>query len=372
MSKKYRLGLFLLLLILLCMTPALAFAQTETQETAEPQSIHNGDIVHFTGNITIEPNEQIRGNVVAISGNIDVKGTVYGDVTALAGNIRLHSGSFVSGNVTAIAGVIEQEEGAIVNGRITSRERISGGYRYSTPHHYNYDYRFNFQPPSPWQRFSGWLLSLLGLLALTAAAVAVFPNNLIAMKKGIEAELLRLLGIGFLGWLALPVVLLALTLTVIGIPVAILLAICLPILVLIGIIVMALFTGQQLDQALGNSYLSFVDNRPLIQGLKGIVLIWIVKAIPLVGWLVWPLAALIGMGTVLATRFGTNKPWFKGRNSDHQTAPNSEIQPDIEQEESDQPEPLKEQPSHETGVSDETGEGREMSNHEKHNHEKQE
>ncbi|MFY9139558.1 MAG: polymer-forming cytoskeletal protein [Thermacetogeniaceae bacterium] len=372
MSKKYRLGLFLLLLILLCMTPALAFAQTETQETAEPQSIHNGDIVHFTGNITIEPNEQIRGNVVAISGNIDVKGTVYGDVTALAGNIRLHSGSFVSGNVTAIAGVIEQEEGAIVNGRITSRERISGGYRYSTPHHYNYDYRFNFQPPSPWQRFSGWLLSLLGLLALTAAAVAVFPNNLIAMKKGIEAEPLRLLGIGFLGWLALPVVLLALTLTVIGIPVAILLAICLPILVLIGIIVMALFTGQQLDQALGNSYLSFVDNRPLIQGLKGIVLIWIVKAIPLVGWLVWPLAALIGMGTVLATRFGTNKPWFKGRNSDHQTAPNSEIQPDIEQEESDQPEPLKEQPSHETGVSDETGEGREMSNHEKHNHEKQE
>jgi hypothetical protein len=354
------------------MTPALAFAQTETQETAEPQSIHNGDIVHFTGNITIEPNEQIRGNVVAISGNIDVKGTVYGDVTALAGNIRLHSGSFVSGNVTAIAGVIEQEEGAIVNGRITSRERISGGYRYSTPHHYNYDYRFNFQPPSPWQRFSGWLLSLLGLLALTAAAVAVFPNNLIAMKKGIEAEPLRLLGIGFLGWLALPVVLLALTLTVIGIPVAILLAICLPILVLIGIIVMALFTGQQLDQALGNSYLSFVDNRPLIQGLKGIVLIWIVKAIPLVGWLVWPLAALIGMGTVLATRFGTNKPWFKGRNSDHQTAPNSEIQPDIEQEESDQPEPLKEQPSHETGVSDETGEGREMSNHEKHNHEKQE
>jgi len=354
------------------MTPALAFAQTETQETAEPQSIHNGDIVHFTGNITIEPNEQIRGNVVAISGNIDVKGTVYGDVTALAGNIRLHSGSFVSGNVTAIAGVIEQEEGAIVNGRITSRERISGGYRYSTPHHYNYDYRFNFQPPSPWQRFSGWLLSLLGLLALTAAAVAVFPNNLIAMKKGIEAEPLRLLGIGFLGWLALPVVLLALTLTVIGIPVAILLAICLPILVLIGIIVMALFTGQQLDQALGNSYLSFVDNRPLIQGLKGIVLIWIVKAIPLVGWLVWPLAALIGMGTVLATRFGTNKPWFKGRNSDHQTAPNSEIQPDIEQEESDQPEPLKEQPSHETGVSDETGEGREMSNHEKLNHEKQE
>ena len=372
MSKKYRLGLFLLLLILLCMTPALAFAQTETQETAEPQSIHNGDIVHFTGNITIEPNEQIRGNVVAISGNIDVKGTVYGDVTALAGNIRLHSGSFVSGNVTAIAGVIEQEEGAIVNGRITSRERISGGYRYSTPHHYNYDYRFNFQPPSPWQRFSGWLLSLLGLLALTAAAVAVFPNNLIAMKKGIEAEPLRLLGIGFLGWLALPVVLLALTLTVIGIPVAILLAICLPILVLIGIIVMALFTGQQLDQALGNSYLSFVDNRPLIQGLKGIVLIWIVKAIPLVGWLVWPLAALIGMGTVLATRFGTTQPWFKGRNSDHQTAPNSEIQPDIEQEESDQPEPLKEQPSHETGVSDETGEGREMSNHEKHNHEKQE
>jgi len=365
MLKKYRLGLFVLLLMLFCMTPALAFAQTETQQTAKRQFIRQGDVVQFTGNITIEPNEQIRGNVVAISGNIDVKGTVYGNVTALVGNIRLHSGSLVSGNVTAIAGAIEQEEGAVVNGRITSQERVSEGYRYSTPYHYKYDYRFDFHPPSPWQRFLGWLLSLVGLLALTAAAVAVFPNNLIAMKKGIETEPLRLLGIGFLGWLALPVVLLALILTVIGIPVAILLAICLPILVLIGLIVMALFTGQQLDQALGNSYPSFVDNRPLIQGLKGIVLIWIVKAIPFVGWLVWPLAALIGMGTVLATRFGTNRPWFKGRNTDHQTAPNSEIRPNIEQEESDQPEPLKEQPSHETGTSEETEEGGEMSNHEK-------
>jgi len=77
---------------------------------------------------------------------------------------------------------------------------------------------------------------------LDRSSSGCFPNNLIAMKKGIETEPLRLLGIGFLGWLALPVVLLALILTVIGIPVAILLAICLPILVLIGLIVMALFT----------------------------------------------------------------------------------------------------------------------------------
>lgn len=152
-------------------------------------------------------------------------------------------------------------------------------------------------------------------------------------------------------------VLLALTLTVIGIPVAIFLAVCLPVLGLIGIIVMALFTGQQLDQALGNSYPSFVDNRPIIQGLKGIVLIWIVKAIPFVGWLVWPLAALIGMGTALGTRFGTNRPWFK-RNSDNQTTTNNNIQQDINQGEADQPNLLQEQPSNETG------EGREMSDHE--------
>jgi len=93
MLKKYRLGLFVLLLMLFCMTPALAFAQTETQQTAKRLFIRQGDVVQFTGNITIEPNEQIRGNVVAISGNIDVKGTVYGNVTALVGNIRLHSGS---------------------------------------------------------------------------------------------------------------------------------------------------------------------------------------------------------------------------------------------------------------------------------------
>lgn len=360
MPKKYRFYLVLLLLMLFCLIPAVSFAQTESQETTEPKSVYKGDVVHFTGNITITPDEQVRGNVVAISGNIDVGGTVHGDVTALAGKIKLRSGSLVNGNVTAIAGVIDQEDGAVVRGRITSREGIrSGDYRYSTPHHYNYDYQYHFHYPSPWQRFSGWLFSLLGLLALTAAAVAVFPNNFTSMKKSMVAEPLRLLGIGILGWVALPVVFFALVLTIIGIPVAVLAALCLPFIFIIGLVVMALFTGQQLDQAFGTSWPRFVDERPIIQGLKGIVLIWIVKAIPLVGWLVWPLAALLGMGTVLGTRFGTNKPWFKSKNRDGNTEPNNDSLLDTaEQAESEQPSSSEEQPP------ENTGERREMGDHE--------
>lgn len=322
MPRKYKYELALLLLLAFCMIPALSFAQTETQQGTVETQIYQGDVVQFTGNITINPDEQIRGDVVAMSGDIDVRGKVYGDVTAMAGNIRLHSGSLVTGNVTTIAGNIERDEGASVAGSITSREGITGtgDSRFSYPYHHNYDYRFNFHHPSPWSRFSGWLFSLLGLLALTAAAVAVFPKNLNAMNNSLEAEPLRQLGIGLLGWAALPVVLLALVLTIIGIPVAILAAICLPVVVIIGFVVMALFAGRQLDKALGDRWPRFVDERPLIQGLKGIALIWIIKAVPLVGWLIWPLAALFGMGTALATRFGTNRPWFKSKKSEGDTA----------------------------------------------------
>lgn len=359
MARKYRYGLALLLLVALCLIPALSFAQTETHQDAAETRSYRGDVVQFTGNITIKPDEIIRGNVVAMSGNIDVGGKVYGNVTAMAGNIRLRSGSLVSGNVTTIAGVIEQEDEASIGGRITSREEIRGmgdSRHHYTPHPYYSNYRYNLHHPSPWERFSGWLLSLVGLLALTVAAVAVFPDKLKAMKNGMEAEPLRQLGIGLLGWVALPVVLLALTLTIIGIPVAFLVLLCLPIIMIIGFVVMALFAGQQLDKALGDRWPRYVDERPIIQALKGMVLIWVIKAVPLVGWLVWPLAALFGMGTALATRFGTNRPWFKNKNSENNTVPDTvdTVQP----KEPGRPDGTDEQPP------GETAEGREVHNHE--------
>lgn len=320
MIRKFRYGVILLSMMMLCLVPAAAFAETETvPESAETQTVSRGDVVHFTGDVIIKPGEVVRGNVVAMSGNIDIGGKVYGNVTAMAGTVKLRSGSLVTGNVTAMAGGIDWDEGARIGGRIVSREDIRdfGGSNRYTPHaNYNYDYRYDFHP-SPWDRFSGWLLSLLGLLALTAAAVALFPKQIGSMKNSLEEDPVRQLGIGLLGWIVLPVVLLALILTVIGIPVAILVVLCLPILILIGFVIMALFAGQRLDQALADRWPRFADERPLIQSLKGIALIWIIAAIPLVGWLVWPLAAIFGLGTVLSTRFGTNRPWFNRKNPDN-------------------------------------------------------
>ncbi|HHY31272.1 MAG TPA: polymer-forming cytoskeletal protein [Syntrophaceticus sp.] len=364
MARKHRYGLALLLLVALCLIPALSFAQTGTQQDAAETHSYQSDVVQFTGNITIKPDEIIRGNVVAMSGNIDVEGKVYGNVTAMAGNIRLHSGSLVTGNVTAIAGAIEREDSASISGRITSRQEIRdmGDSRYHyNPYPFPYDYRYNFHYPSPWKRFSGWLLSLLGLLTLTAASVAVFPDKLKNMKNGMEAEPLRQLGIGLLGWVVLPVVLLALTITIIGIPVVFLLLLCLPIIVIIGFVVMAMFAGQQLDKAFGDRWPRFMDDRPIIQALKGMLLIWIIKAIPLAGWLVWPLAALFGMGTALATRFGTNRPWFKSKNGENRTEANTTALPDTvdtaQPEEPCRPDGTEEQSPAETA------EGREINDH---------
>jgi len=338
MAKRYKYALAALLLTALCLLPALSFAQTETpQDSPAETESYRGDVVQFTGNITIQSDEIIKGNVVAMSGNIDIAGKVYGDVTAMAGNIKLRSGSVVSGNVTTMAGLVEQEDGASIEGEITRRDLFP----------YNHQYSFHY--PRPWVGFAGWLLTLIGLLALTAVAVAVFPGKLKTMKNSMEAEPFRLLGIGLLGWVALPVLLLALTIMIIGIPVAFLLLLCLPILIIIGFVIMALFTGQQLDKALGDRWPRLLDERPIIQALKGIALIWIIKAVPLVGWIVWPLAALFGMGAALATRFGTNRPWFKGKNGAHSTVPNA-VDPG-QANESAQPDNAEKQPPGEAAES---------------------
>ncbi|CEO87843.1 hypothetical protein [Syntrophaceticus schinkii] len=60
MARKHRYGLALLLLVALCLIPALSFAQTGTQQDAAETHSYQSDVVQFTGNITIKPDEIIR------------------------------------------------------------------------------------------------------------------------------------------------------------------------------------------------------------------------------------------------------------------------------------------------------------------------
>jgi hypothetical protein len=45
----------------------------------------------------------------------------------------------------------------------------------------------------------------------------------------------------------------------------------------------------------------------------GAVALGLLHYFPLIGSLFWVLAACVGLGSVFATRFGTNRPWLGGK-----------------------------------------------------------
>jgi len=289
--------------------------QVDPQEIASEVLAAAGDnVVRFNGDVVIRPDEVIQGNVVAMNSNIEVRGRVLGNVTAMNGDVTLRSGSFVGGNVTVMRGDVVRENGAQVQGRLTFADEMrnhSGTY-YASPWWYHIS-ESGYREPGFGGKLAGWLLFLLGLIALTAVAVALFPAKMVAMKEDLVANPGRNLGVGFLGWVALPVVMLALVLTIIGIPVAIAVALALSLVVLTGLVAMGLIVGERVERALGRKWPGLGGQTQLVQAMAGVGLLWLVQTLPVVGWLIWVLAAVAGMGVILGTRFGTNRPWFGGK-----------------------------------------------------------
>lgn len=161
-----------------------------------------------------------------------------------------------------------------------------------------------------------FIVELLGLGAITLLGLSLFGTPLTKMSHWLTINLGNVLLKGFLGWLALPFLVITLILTIIGIPIAILALFLIPVPLIVGLWVVGLFTGDKLAPYLRLEW----QNNLLIKGILGVITIWLAIKAPFIGFLVLPIIAIIGLGIILDSKFGTGKPWFqkKGGNNDEE------------------------------------------------------
>ncbi|NMA02262.1 MAG: hypothetical protein GX923_06830 [Clostridia bacterium] len=159
-----------------------------------------------------------------------------------------------------------------------------------------------------------FFVELLGLGALTLLGLSLFETPLIKMNNWLTTNLGNVLLKGFLGWLALPFLIITLILTIVGIPIAFLAMFLIPVPLIIGLWVMGLFAGNKIAPFLKPEW----QDNLLIKGILGVITIWLAIKAPFIGFLVLPVVAIIGLGIILDSKFGTGKPWFpkKGGNND--------------------------------------------------------
>jgi len=272
MSKR----ILALLMVLSLLVPS--FAALKGLEVTKEESI-----VKVGENINVPEGAEVK-TVVAVGGSVTIAGKVVEDVVAIGGNVSLSRSAMVGGDVVAVGGSVQKDPNAIIKGSVTEVK----------------------VPTAMVTKGLGWgvalfsLLSFLAFLVLAVILVGLFDKYLGAISYYVE----RLPGHSLLwgllaGLLTVPIILL-LVISVIGIP-------FIPVLIML-LIAAGVFGYIAASQLIGKLFLKTVRiyNKPMITEVAcGLVLLFILSFLPVLGWIVKALVGTMGLGAVIITRFGT-------------------------------------------------------------------
>ncbi|MCR4305864.1 MAG: hypothetical protein NUV73_02160 [Candidatus Daviesbacteria bacterium] len=254
------------------------------------------------GSINLAPTADIQGSLVSAGGNVAVSAPVGkeinlgggqvvlsnrvgGDVNAAVGNLSLAPTATVSGNLTYLSeNTASVSPGATVSGKITQNIPQTK------------------QPQEAARRGVGALLgffligdfilaTIIGFLLLRFLPVFFSTTaQLITQKPWLS------LGTGFLAAIISPFAFLLLMITILGIPIAILLAFTLVVLSYLAKIFVAFVIGQLILRRFSK------QSHTAWALILGLVIYSVIKAIPVFGWLISVIAVLTGLGAILIAK----------------------------------------------------------------------
>jgi cytoskeletal protein CcmA (bactofilin family) len=275
-----------------------------------------GDVSAAAGDVRVTESGEIGGDLEAAAGSVTIDGEVGGDVSAGAGNVVVGEGATVGGEFSVGAGnvVIEGTIGgdaAIGAETITLGDdaAIAGDLRYNGDLQGNTDTvagsitedpSLGFDIAPTLQPLASWLFSLytLGLnLLLGAALLLLFPRFSDGIADQVAHDPLRTGAVGLGALVGVPLLLAAAAITIVGIPFSIVGAFVFAFVVWIGIVY-----GRFAVAAWALSYAD-VENRwlALVVGMVGGA---VLAQLPFVGGVVNLLIFLLGLGALARGLYG--------------------------------------------------------------------
>ncbi|AGB35896.1 bactofilin family protein [Natronococcus occultus] len=329
-SVRKRLAIVLLVVVLLGAVPTGVVAQSEstvggTAVVAEDETIDEleavagtvvvegtvtGDVSAAGGDVRIAETGEVGGSLEGAAGSVTIDGTVDGDVGVGAGNVEVGEDATVGGEFTVGAGnaVIDgvlEGDAAIGAETITlgSDAEIAGDLRYDGDLQGNTDAvagsitedsTLGVDIAPTLQPLASWLASVYVLalnLLLGAALLALFPRFSDGVADRVSTDPVRtgLVGLGVL--VGVPILLVAVAITIVGIPFSIVGGFAFAFVVWIGIVY-----GRFAVAAWLLSYAD-LENRwlALVVGLIGGA---VLSQVPYLGGLVDFLVLLLGLGAL--------------------------------------------------------------------------
>lgn len=258
-------------------------------------TVHEGVAMTMNGRIQVDGT--LRGDAITMNGDIAVSGTVAGSVRTFNGSVTLQPAARVEGDVTAVNGRVDQHPGAVVTGRVSQgpifrsqpqQQPPSRPRWWERPRAWSWDRMW----PAPLVRlFAAW--ATVGFIALTALIALLFPTQLRRISSGLSTMPGQAFLAGLAVWVVLPVLAIALAISIVGIPALMLLPLAVSVLAIFGFAASAMLLGHRLGEAIRR------EPNPVLETVIGGVVLGVLGLVPGVGWLAIFLAVTWGIGGAL-------------------------------------------------------------------------
>ncbi|OAQ53084.1 cell shape determination protein CcmA [Natrinema mahii] len=295
-----------------------------------------GDVSAVGGDVRIERTGEVGGDLETAGGSVTISGTVDGDVDAGAGSLTITEDGTVGGAVTAgvgtatIDGTIEGDaEIGAETIRLGETASIAGDLRYDGDLEGNTDAvagaieedaSLGVDVAPTIQPFASWLFTAYALavnLLLGALLLGLFPRFSDGVADRVASGPLRSGLVGLAALIGIPVLLIALAISVVGLPLSLVGSFVFALLVWIGIVYgrFAVAAWVLSLVGLGNRWLA------LVVGLVAGALLSRLP-VPIVGEVIGLVVLLLGLGGLVRGLVGG---WRTARNRDRErSAPGSD------------------------------------------------
>ncbi len=255
-------------------------------------SIHVAPGAELAGRAWLAGNEvtidgTLRGAVKAYGRTITIAGDLQGPVVLSGERIELLPTARIRGDLTySSTQEIVIHPGATIAGKVVREPGV-------------------FQMPVPKIEIPGLAavrpLLLFGLLAAGILLYAVFPRYTVDAARTLERAPLKSLGLGAAMFFSAPPIILLLVITIIGIPLAVVVAALYAVALLAGYLMAAFFLGERLLRLAGRTQ---VGTPWRIAALAlALAALWLLRQIPYVGSLLMLVALLFGLGALALQAF---------------------------------------------------------------------
>lgn len=252
--------------------------------------ILSGGQVAFTGDV--------GGDFIATGGGLDVGGTFAGDVTLRSPEIKLAPDTRIVGNLTYASAKELALPSGMVGGTITRKE---------WGHEHGWFGEFNL---GKFLAFTA--LALVGVVAalfiFAGVVLAFFSRQVGKASATVTEQPLQSLGLGVLLAIVLPVTVVILMITIIGIPLGLFTMAAYGVLFGLGIVVAAYWLGMKLRNAISSDTAPPRYAAALGWTLLGLVAFTVIGTIPVVGNLAQFFALVTGFGAFVLAVSGSKDP----------------------------------------------------------------